>query len=108
EPFDGGERSLAPPAGVAVMDEAWFEDWLEDVDERMMDYAVAKVALADHARLRITQHELLQWSGTIRFGTQLITEKRELIRMMCSEALHCRISRFVPARLLVRYGQVLQ
>src|SRR5262249_2010537 len=103
-----GERSLAPSAGVAVVDEARLEDRLEDVDERVMDDAVAKIALADHPRLGIAQDELLQRPGTIRLRAQLLTEKCKLIRSVLSEAQYYGIICLVSARLLIRELEILE
>ena len=88
EAFDRGERSPAAPARVAVVNEARFEDRLEDVDERGMDDAIAEVALADNTRFGIAENELLQRPGTIRFGTQLVAQQRELVLVVLGEPLH--------------------
>lgn len=59
ESFDGVVRSFSFPAHVAVMDEAWFEDRLENVDKCVVHDSVSEVAFADDYRLRVSEDETL-------------------------------------------------
>lgn len=58
-------------ACVAVVDESWFVDWLEDVDERVVDDSVAELAFIDYSRLWIAEHESREWLWRVAFGAQL-------------------------------------
>ena len=61
KPFERGQRALTYTARVTVVDESRLEYWLEDVDERVVDDAVAEGADTDHSRFRIAEYEFAQW-----------------------------------------------
>lgn len=101
ESFDCVVRSFSFSARVAVVDESWFIDWLEDVDERVVDDAVAEVALADDACFWVSEDEALQWLWLVGFRFEFVFEKCEVEACSVAEFLNARVECFSFPRFFV-------
>ena len=57
KPFYGAMGSFSLSIGERIVDESFFYDRLDDIAERMMDYAVAEIGFADLAGLWVADDE---------------------------------------------------
>jgi hypothetical protein len=72
EVFTGPVRPLAPPAGVAVVDEPPFVQRFEDIDDSVMHDPVVKRGRADQAQLGVADPEVVIRTGPPCSGGQFL------------------------------------
>lgn len=79
EAFEREQRAVAAPVCVAVVDECFVEERLNDLDERVMNDAVAEVGPTNPSCFRVTEDERCDGSWYVRLCLQFSLKCVELL-----------------------------
>lgn len=101
EPKHRRAGSLSSPAGIGIIDESSFEDWFDDITERMMNDAVAEWRRFYDALFGIRNDELSVAAVSVGFARQFGAQRKQVLLQMVAELQNRTAVAFANTRVTI-------